>query len=242
MRAVPPTSEHVRQALARWKDFPVHQEPRPIIVTDLGIAGSERLREDERWRAQFDGPAEPGIELPPEILPAATRYCRDVHTGAERPLARVIRADGPFGTDRGVRELPAWMMYPRDRRWPFIALDPEFGRRRTWWPAGLRNCGDDPSTLADDGRTLTYRFTGTLSAYAAYPDARVFETGTAVLVEPVEVDLDPGGYRVDIAEQREVVVRLAAPLGNRVLVGVGGGAGQETCGAPRTVLRSGQSR
>jgi hypothetical protein len=29
------------------------------------------------------------------------------------------------------------MMYPDDRRWPFIALDPEFSRQKTWRPENL---------------------------------------------------------------------------------------------------------
>ncbi|MEU6075432.1 hypothetical protein [Micromonospora sp. NPDC047074] len=231
--------EQARQALAKWEGFPVHRAPRPVVLTEMGVLALDRLAADTRWRALFDGPDVPASEMPPEIAPAAAKYCRNVQTGAPGPLARLIRANGPFATDRGLRELPAWMMYPENRRWPFIALDPDFARRMTWWPQGLRASGNEESLLADDGRTLTYRFTGTPRAYADYPDAEVFETDTAVLVEPVEVPLDgPGGIRLAYAEEREVVVRLAAPLGNRVLVWLAHGAGSDTCGAPRTVLTS----
>jgi hypothetical protein len=240
---VPFEPEHVRQALVKWEGFPVHQEPRPIILTGMGVVALDRLAADVQWRTLFDGPAVPESELPPQLAPAAIDYCRDVQTGAPRPLARIIRAHGPFGTDRGVRHLPAWMMYPEDRRWPFIELDPEFERRMTWWPPGLRAYGDEESMLADDGRTLTYRFTGTRSVYAAYPRAEVFETDTAVLVEPVEVALDPpDNMRLPLMEQREVVVRLAAPLGNRVLIWLAYGAGSDTCGAPRTVITATETR
>jgi hypothetical protein len=234
---MPSPPEHVRQALARWEGFPVDQEPRPIVLTGLGVRTLERLKEDRLWRKVFDGPAVPESELPPELVPAAIDYCRDVQTGEPRPLARIVRADGPFGTDRGIRELPAWMMYPKDRRWPFIAMDPEFRARMTWWPEGMRAYDDEISTIADDGRTLTYRFGGTPEVYAAYPHATVFETETAVLVEPVEVPLDsPGGVRLDYEEQRQVVVHLDAPLGNRVLVWCVHGPGSDTFGAPRTVI------
>jgi hypothetical protein len=236
---VPVRPEHVEEALAKWEGFPVHQVPRPIVLTGLSLAALERLRADTQWRATFDGPADPDTELPPSVVPAAIEYCRNVQTGEAGALARVIRGYGPFGTDRGVRELPAWMMYPDDRRWPFIALDPEFERQMTWWPKGLRACEGEESTLADDGRTLTYRFIGTPSAYAAYPRAECFETDTAVFIEPVEVHLDaPGSPRLLYLEEREVVVRLAAPLGNRVLVSGGHGAGYDTCGAPGTVITS----
>jgi hypothetical protein len=234
-------TEQVREALAKWQGFPVHQEPRPIVLTTLGPTALDRLVADPRWRAVFDGPALPESDLPPELLPAAIDYCRNVQTGAPRPLAPIVRGAGPFGTDRGLRELPAWMMYPDDRRWPFVALDPQFERERTWWPEGLRDHGSEDSVLAADGRTLTYRFMGTPAQYADYPRADVFETDTAVLVEPVEVALDgPYGVRLEYAEEREVVVRLAAPLGNRVLVWPAHGAGHDTCGAPRTVITSAQ--
>lgn len=232
-------AEHIRQALARWEGFPVHREPRPIVLTKMGALELDRLKADTRWRALFDGPGVSESELPPEIVPAALAYCRNVQTGAPGPLARVIRANGPFATDRGLRELPAWMMYPARRRWPFIALDPDFGRRMTWSPPGLSAGGHQESVLADDGRTLTYRFTGTPRQYADYPHAEVFETDTAVLVSPVEDPLDgPGGLRLAYAEEREVVVRLATPLGNRVLICLAHGPGSSTFGSPVTVITS----
>jgi hypothetical protein len=232
----------VGDALAKWEGFPVSREPRPIVLTGLSGMVMDRLMADVQWRAMFDDPAVAEVELPPELVPAAIDYCRNVHTGEQRPLTRIIRGNGPFGTDRGLRELPAWMMWPEDHRWPFIALDPQFERQMTWWPPGLRAYGpQEESTLAPDGRTLTYRFIGTPSRYAAYPHAEVFESETAVLVEPVEVPLDrPGGPRARNMERREVVVCLAAPLGNRVLIWLAHGAGYDTCGSPRTVITSAQ--
>ncbi|MBY8874526.1 hypothetical protein K7640_22110 [Micromonospora sp. PLK6-60] len=232
-------AEHARQALARWEGFPVHREPRPVVLTAMGVTALERLRADTRWREVFDGPGVPHSALPPELVPAAIKYCSDVQTGAPRPLARLIRANGPFATDRGRRELPAWMMYPDDRRWPFIALDPDFEHRMTWRPPGLSACDHEEAVLAEDGRTLTYRFTGTPTPYADYPYAEVFETDQAVLVEPVEVPRDgPDSARLDYAEEREVVVRLAAPLGDRVLIGQAHDPGSATFGSPITVLTS----
>jgi len=231
--------EHVRQALERWDGFPVDRDPRPVVLTGLSVTELDRLRADTRWRALFDGPAVPESELPPQFLQAAIDYCRDVQTRAQRPLARIIRAPGPFGTDRGLHEFPAWMMYPADRRWPFVALDPDFERRNTWRPEGLRaySASEPYSTIAADDRTLTYRFTGTPAAYAAYLSAEVYETKTAVLVEPVETPLDPpDSFRLAYAEDRQVVVRLAAPLGNRVLIWPAHGPGSDTFASPRTVI------
>ena len=214
-----------------------------MVLTALSVAQLEQLKDDSRWRARFDASADLEVELPEALLSDATDYCRDVQTGAAGPMARVVRGSGPFGTDRGVRELPAWMMYPANRRWPFIGLDPEFENRMTWRPAGLQPYADVDSTLRVDGRTLTYRFTGTPAAYASYPRAEVYETETAVLVEPVEVDLtSPDGVRLAYTEVREVVVRLAAPLGNRVLIWPAHGPGSTTFGSPCTVIATSSSR
>jgi hypothetical protein len=182
-------------------------------------------------------PAVPEFELPAELRDAAIGYCHDASTGERQPLARIVRGDGPFATDRGPRELPAWMMFPEYRPRPFVGLDPEFERSRTWWPEGLHMFQDRPSTLAADGRTLTYRFVGTPAGYADVPSAEVFETETAVVVRPIVVNRDrPNRYRADYLATREVVVRLAVPLGNRVLVWRAHGANRDTRGTPRTVL------
>jgi hypothetical protein len=106
----------VRQALAKWAGFPVDREPRPIVLTQMGSVALDRLAADTAWRSVFDGPAVPEADLPSELHAAMVDYYRDVPTGAPRPLTRIVRAPGPFATDRGVRELPAWMMFPDDRR------------------------------------------------------------------------------------------------------------------------------
>ena len=202
-----------------WEDFPVHREPRPIVLTSLSAPALDALRSDVRSRLLVDGQTVTESELPAELLSDAIEYCRDIHTGKQQPLARIVRGDGPFGTDRGLMQLPAWMMYPDNRRWPFVALDPEFSRRRTWTPPGLKPSSHAGAVLADDGRTLTFRFLGTPAAYADYPRADVYETETAVCVEPIEVDRYSGrGIRLTYVEDREVVVRLDALFGNRVLI------------------------
>ncbi|WP_205718373.1 hypothetical protein [Actinomadura sp. WMMA1423] len=225
----------VHQALEKWAGFPVEREPRPIVLTQMSVAELERLKRDTAWRSLFDVPGVPEAELPPELRAAALHYYR----GEAQPLPAIIRAPGPFATDRGLRELPAWMMHPRDRRWPFIGLDPEFRRQMTWRPENLADWSPtEESSLAADGRTLTYRFTGTPAEYAAYPHAEVYETETAVLIDPVEVDLDgPDHVRLTYSEQREVVVHLSVPLGNRVLIcAPRSSVDSEYGGAPRTVI------
>lgn len=222
----------VSEALQRWEEFPVTREPRPIVRSSMEHAMYEDMRTDPTFRALLDGPTVPSGDLPAELRERALWYCRDVDTDEEQPLAPLVRADAPFSTDRGIQWLPAWLMYPDNRRDPFVALDPGFARQWTWSPPdGYRGGENEVSRLDRDGVTLDYRFKGTPAAYADYPSATVYETATAVLVEPVEHDLDPDGVRLEFIEDREVRVRLAEPLGNRVLVGRDGGARTVLTGA-----------
>jgi hypothetical protein len=116
-------------------------------------------------------------------------------------------------------------------------MEPEYQQRVTWWPEGLQPCEDRASHLAADGRTLTYRFIGTPASYADFPRAEVYESATAVLIHPVGVSLiGPDDVTAAYVEDREVVVRLAEPLGNRVLIWAAHGPDSDTFGAPRTVL------
>lgn len=234
---MPSERDIANAALARWDGFPVDREPRPIVLTELDATALDRLSADREWRMIFDGPAVPESALPPELVPPAIAYCRDVMTGEQRPLAPVIHADGPFGTDRGRQFLPAWMMYPDNRRWPFVELDPGFRRERTWCPPGLRLDSAEESALAADGQTLTYRFMGAPEAYADYHDARVYETAKAVCVIPVAVSFsEPGDVEPAYAERREVVVHLSAPLGNRVLVAAGRLPDSDMFASPQPVI------
>lgn len=116
-----------------------------------------------------------------------------------------------------------------------------------WHPVGLKAVSGEISTIGGDGRTLTYRFGAHPSCVAADPSAVATEAATAVFVSPVEQWLaGPDAYWPSVVETHEVVVRLAAPLSNRVLVGHGHGHGQghrhglglgtDTLGTPLTVL------
>jgi hypothetical protein len=84
--------EHVRQALAKWADFPVGREPRPIVVTMMDPGVLDRLTADTAWRSVFNGLVVPEAELPLELRSAAIDY-RLLPQRADRSAATV-------GTDR----------------------------------------------------------------------------------------------------------------------------------------------
>jgi hypothetical protein len=220
---VPIRSLAVMAALAKWADFPVHREPRPIVPIDIdrfdiGI---------DDWPEAVTTPAAEE-DLPASLLPAALDYCKGLPLPPGRRLAPLLRGEGPIGTDRGVRLVPAWMMFRDDRRTPFIAIDPEFERNRTWRPPGLRVTGDPSVSLAADGRTLSYGFTA--HPGFDYPGAKVHQMATAVVVEPVGIRRRH--VSLDYMSHREMTLRLDAPLGNRVLIAPGPSPDSDFCGAP----------
>lgn len=224
----------VMEALAKWDDFPVDREPRPIVRSGMDIDGGLR----DRYAPTAD--AAPSLlpvadhELPPELLASALAYCEGLQLPPGRRLEPLFRGDAPFGTDRGVQLLPAWIMFRDDGSSPFIAMDPRFEREHTWWPPGLRASTGTAASLAADGRTLAFPYYAN-TGYR-YPGAKVHETATAVLIEPVRIRERETNF--DLVSERFMHLRLDAPFGNRVLISPGHGHGHDdACGAPITVLR-----
>jgi hypothetical protein len=140
-----------------------------------------------------------------------------------------------FGTDRGPVELPAWLFHAPDSfqplAWP--ALKPD-----AFWRLGdLPHAGDvGDGRLAADGVTLT------VTMPAPHPEAcpgdpiyehdAVFVEGDTAVVIGVSrrtTGTAPGvrdgqcGYDM-MLRTKEYTVKLAAPLGNRVLITSAGGS------------------
>jgi hypothetical protein len=143
------------------------------------------------------------------------------------PIIRVELSTARFGTDRGSLTLPAWAFHAPDTLGPIAwpALPPE-----AFWQFENRTEGAlfQPATLAADG-TLTVHLPAPPDPCPGQPLVRhepvVHESPTAVSVgvRAVIMSTAPGDPRADCA--RTLVlrtephqIRLAAPLGARVLV------------------------
>jgi hypothetical protein len=145
------------------------------------------------------------------------------------PVTRVELGTAEFQTDRGPLGLPAWLFHPVDALGPIAwpALPPD-----AFWAYTPQPGGDPPARLAADG-TLTVPVPAPPSpcpgAQVFEVDATVTETASTVTVVPrsVPTSIAPGpsqpscGQRL-VLQFVERQVRLAAPLGNRVLIGSGG--------------------
>ena len=140
-----------------------------------------------------------------------------------RQLGERVRLDleSSFDTDRGMAVLPAWRCDMSDALGQLVVLDAAVVDR-AWTPDGLpedyRFMGSGTAVLEGDPLVLAYRFHGSPRAYTDYPDVRVLEKPAVVVVAPRAVDRPDTGPRTAHAELRDVRIRLAEPLGNRVMV------------------------
>jgi hypothetical protein len=233
------------QALDGWSDFPAGQHPR-LIVLMYGPVLNPGFRTDEAKMAGIDAgyalaaslpPAPPAtlpVTLPdgPAQLPsvdAAGAFAtlrsyeapKEPH-GTPVPLTGVTLGTAKFHTDRGELTLPAWLFTGPDLLDP-IAL-PALSPKAFWrFDRVAAAAAPMPAKVAADGRTLTVPVPqgASCDGTPAPPVGVVKESAGAVAI---------GSQPASVAPQRtdcilpaylrfvDITVRLAAPLGARVLV------------------------
>jgi hypothetical protein len=211
-----------RRALAKWVDFPVGAEQRPLVLTGPATLFRGGFPSDGAKLAFLDGAIEPAVEVPEDVLRSlAPRY-----VSGSGPLPGTLhvvdasRDEAHFDTDRGPRLLPAWRVRIGEVAEPFFVLDPDIARDS--WSGGVSLWSDMRATSDDDGLELIVEFTGSPARYTDYPSALVLEAVTAVAIIPIPVELS-SGYRTLDGQSRTVQARLAGPLGARVAVDPGSG-------------------
>jgi hypothetical protein len=178
------------------------------------------------------------------VLPAAEAFARVRAVGdpknapGENPtplrVTKVELATAPFYTDRGRVRLPAWLFHAPaalgPRAWP--AIPPEL----LWRPGEIDHPTGAEGALAADGLTLTLTLPMPDAGPCPGEEARryvpvLLEGDTAVAVglraDAAVASTAPGTPIADCGARamlrtRRFSVRLAAPLGNRVMVDVAG--------------------
>jgi hypothetical protein len=238
-RAAPPTGNPA-DALAKWRSFPVTADPRPLILTNGGVidpatgflTGEAKMA---YMAANFElataVPVAPAASAGYPIVSAQTALDRLRAAGSSEPATRPLRIvkisllQATFGTDRGPQALPAWRFQLDQVTDPVqvLAVDSQqLWRATVWGSTGM----DHRASLSGNGRSLDVSFYGTPpgpSPCGADYTADVAESRTAVVVTPRQIRPPPQGNAspqacTAIAAQRTVTVRLAAPLGARVLL------------------------
>jgi hypothetical protein len=231
------------QALRDWSAFPANATPRPLVLTAPPVADpASGFPSGNAKLAYLEG----AINMP-AALPSGPAAAAGFPLITAREATRVLRsvaAKGPpvtsrltvtgvrlgtaaFSTDRGTRQLPAWLFGLAGVRDPVgvLAVAPS----RIFAPRAGPASGNPfvaSARLGRDGRTLTVRFTGAPSGTgpcSASYSATQAASGTAVAVAVKEHERDPTAVCASVGYPRQVAVVLPAPLGGRVLVDAASG-------------------
>ncbi len=221
-----------RWALQRWEAFPVGIRPRPLVLTAPPARPERGFRSGDAKLAFTYGDIEAAVPLPDGLLdvlrvggpgPRAAPGKRRWKSPLLITQARPGRAG--FATDRGMRDFPAWRLSGPEIGGALWVLDPAVASR-CWAPPepappkpfdGLPHRSAS-AEAESDGLTLHFTFTGAPPEYAEYPAAEAVETSQALVVVPTERGIGPPGWRPAVGCARTVIVRLASPLGERVVV------------------------
>jgi hypothetical protein len=240
-RAAFPAGGDAAAALAKWRTFPVTADPRPLVLTNGPVRDpASGFSTGEGKIAYIEGsfelagplPSSPPTSAGYALITARAALDSLIAMGTPEPppaphplrILAVSLGRAPFDTDRGPRVLPAWrftLAQATEPAW-VLAVD----RKYLWRSAATEPVEPDlHAGVSSDGRSVTYHFTG--SPAACMPDyaGDAVESRTAVVVRIREVTVDSSDRGCPaIGVRRTVPVRLAAPLGARVLVSTDGSA------------------
>ncbi len=231
--------EWARWAVARWAAFPVDRAPRPLVLLGETARARNGFRSQRAKLAFMNGWIDAQVPVPEAVLALAGRRGGRPEGEPAIVITAARRSDVEQRTDRGPRWLPGWELTSDQTLGPIVVLDPEAIAQAWAPPENVPSIPPRPTRgqprhdparadLADDGRTLTFRFTGALPNHERYPSAEAIESPQAVAVVPRGEDIGPPGARILPGYGRRVVVRLQEPLGARVLVDLHGNAGEVT--------------
>ena len=224
-------------AMAPWREFPVGEDPRPLLVFDAVTLPAPLRANPERLQGRWIGPKEPPAS-PPRLDAYPVLSAADALTTLRRTALGTARNPDPgaepvriteirltrrtFDTDRGRLTLPAWTFLFESVPVPATVLAV---RGDGVYPSPVPTDSEGDVTISPDGTRLTYNFLGAApgegNCRADYTP--VFqETATAVAIGAIE---HPNGHNRNgngncqlSSYRRSVSIRLTAPLTNRVVV------------------------
>jgi hypothetical protein len=233
----------VQVALQLWSGFPVQANPRPIVPLGEGPVLDPRsgFPDDSTKIAFGEGRFALATALPKGSaavgrLSAAGAYDLLRSSGlssgikvAPLKIRSVRLATATFVTDRGRRRLPAWQFWFKRVLKPasVLALAPP----RLFTPPRLEELGqpgtgnsiEDSATAERSGRLITISFIGAHAGNrpcdASYTASAVANRrAVAFAVRAIPVPAPPNTICTAVGYTRTAVLRLARPLGARVLI------------------------
>jgi hypothetical protein len=239
-----PGAGRMRQVLRDWSAFPASATPRPLVLTGPPVADpASGFPGGDAKLAYLEGAFDLPATLPPG--PAAAAGFPLITARQATLVLRSVAAKGPpvtsrlkvtgvrlgtavFGTDRGARQLPAWLFGLAGVRDPAGVL--AVAASRIFAPRGRAANGlpfVDDARLGPEGRTLTVRFFGAASGTgpctAGYSVTQAASRAAVAVAVEEHAHGDGSVLCPAVGYARHVTVALAAPLGGRVLVDAASG-------------------
>jgi hypothetical protein len=226
--------------LARWQNFPVDEEPRPILLLGASMSGCAELAPTFQPSTQSPGQAmaswaDGTVRRYTAISEAdAIRAMRTVRQNC--PLITALPVTGgrfgtiSFHTDRGLSIMSAWLFTGGVAEGhPVGQLAYPALPRTAFWGTDLAPAGPISNAIVSiSGRTLAYYFLG------GPPEGSCAEDYKAVVTESpqavaIAIQSNPGRPLAGPfacerwSDMRSVTVQLSTPLGGRVVIDAAGG-------------------
>jgi hypothetical protein len=216
---------------ARWAEFPIGAYPRPLVMLDTRVRlEGEGFVDVDTKMAWHEGAIETDLTIPPAVLGLLPARRQGRATKTVVTISEFSLTNAPFRCDRGPRELPAYRLKITGWRGSCVVLAPEV---QCWWPvseAEWQLGTGGTANVDEDGVTIHFpAFGGVLTEFhrAEFQEHPTTVVGRAITSQR---KVPPGTAVVAIGINRMVTGRLAAPLGDRVLL--------RESGEPITVLPS----
>jgi hypothetical protein len=245
--AAPPGASGVR-ALALWRSFPVNATPRPIVPLDEGLvldptsgfptSAAKIAFLERRFVLDVPPPLPPsGVTSGRSRLVSARVAYRRLRAGGVSSRHNVPPlvineeklAAATFMTDRGPMRLPAWQFYFRGVADPAAVLALAAPAlfvpppRHRFGPPGPGDSSEASARLSRSGKAITISFlsaqAGNAVCNTSYRASAVADRRAVAFAITTVPTPAPGAQACTLVGYRRLVVlRLARPLGARVLV------------------------
>jgi len=214
----------LESAAARWREFPVAAQPRPIVLTGPP-AGFGALLTEEATVAIEAGLLGADASLPPDAVDALRRagLLRGDRADSAVRVTTALASSMGFSTDRGGRQLPSWLLSISGVDGTSYVMDAD--SQALTYPSEPITATHRPggyARLLGDGLTVRVDFAPPWQTKDTDPTSDAVE----VLETDAAVAFAPG---TDAESGIGLTFRLSAPLGARVLC--------EADGAPLVVAR-----
>ena len=249
-------------AARRWASFPATASPRPVVLVGEAVVGPRAFVDGDSKAAFLEGrvrlatspPSTPATREGYPLIDAADAVGqlappqKGPATSAVLQITSVVLADQLFGTDRGLRSLPAWRMHVTGATGDVYVLAIAPSAR---YPHTGNGSGGQRALVSADGLNVTFRYVArhvaTDPCDLGYTSRlNVEETRSAVVLaistrsdapstlptnvactDPLVV---PAGPPLEPGAPNSRTITLQQPLGGRVVVDASGNPYQVTSG------------